>query len=127
MGIFQTIINKCKDAKQKSLNKKEFKQALLRAVDDGKITKKEIDELDKKKKDFGLSEEDVKEMKSEIFSAAFAIAKSDQQVTKNEEQELLNIQKYLGLADEEIQLNKKELARLRFLNEIQQGNIPTIS
>ena len=45
MGIFQTIVNKYKDAKQKSLNKKDFKQALLRAVNDGKITKEEIDEL----------------------------------------------------------------------------------
>lgn len=126
MGIFQIIINKYKDAKQKSLNKKEFKQALLQAVNDGKLTKKEIDELDKKKKDFGLLEEDVKEMKSEIFAAAFTAAKSDEQVTKDEERELLSIQKYLGLADNEIQSSKKELARLRLLNEIQQGNMPTI-
>ena len=28
MGIFQTIVNKYKDAKQKSLNKKDFKQAI---------------------------------------------------------------------------------------------------
>jgi len=126
MGIFQTIVNKYKDAKQKSLNKKEFKQALLQAVNDGKLTKEEIDELDKKKKDFGLSEEDIKEMKSEIFATAFAVAKSDEQVTKDEERELLSIQKYLGLADDEIKSNKKELARLRLLNEIQQGNMPTV-
>lgn len=126
MGIFQTIVNKYKDAKQKTLNKKEFKQALLQAVNDGKITKEEIEELDKKKKEFGLSEEDIKEMKSEIFATAFAVAKSDEKVTKDEEQELLSIQKYLGLADSEIQSSKKELARLRLLNEIQQGNMPTI-
>ena len=126
MGIFQTIVNKYKDAKQKSLNKKEFKQALLQAVNDGKLTKEEIDELDKKKKDFGLSEEDVKDMRSEIFATAFAVAKSDEQVTKDEEQELLSIQKYLGLADDEISSSKKELARLRLLNEIQQGNMPTV-
>lgn len=126
MKIFQTIVNKYKDTKQKSLNKKEFKQALLQAVNDGKLTKEEIDELDKKRKDFGLSEEDIKEMKSEIFTTAFAIAKSDEQITENEEQELLSIQKYLGLADNKIQSSKKELARLRLLNEIQQGNMPTI-
>lgn len=126
MGIFQTIVNKYKDAKQKSFNKKEFKQALLQAVNDGKLTNEEINELDKKKKDFGLTDEDVKEMKSEIFATAFAVAKSDKQVTKDEEQELLSIQKYLGLADDEIQSSKKELARLRLLNEIQQGNMPTV-
>ena len=36
------------------------------------------------------------------------------------------IQKYLGLADDEIQTSKKELARLRLLNEIQKGNLPTV-
>ena len=126
MGIFQTIVNKYKDAKQKSLNKVEFKQELLQAVNDGKFTNEEIRELDKKKKDFGLTDEDVKEMKSEIFATAFSVTKADAQVTKDEEQELLSIQKYLGLADDEIQHNKKELVRLRLLNEIQQGNMPTM-
>lgn len=66
MSIFQTIVNKYKDAKQKSLNKKDFKKALLQAVNDGKITKEEIDELDKKKSEFGLTDEDVKGMRAEI-------------------------------------------------------------
>lgn len=126
MGIFQTIVNKYKDSKQKSLNKKEFRLALLQAVNDGKLTKEEIDELDKKKNEFGLTDGDLKEMKAEIFAVAFSATKADAQVTKDEEQELLSIQKYLGLADDEIQHNKKELARLRLLNEIQQGNLPTM-
>lgn len=109
MGIFQTIVNKYKDAKQKSLNKKEFKQALVQAVNDGKLTIEEIDELDKKKNEFGLTDEDVKGMKAEIFAAAFAIAKNDKQVTEDEEKELKEIQKYLGLADDEIQTSKKNL------------------
>ncbi|MEI6587806.1 MAG: hypothetical protein WCO05_02560 [Candidatus Moraniibacteriota bacterium] len=126
MSIFQTIINKYKDAKQKSFNKKGFKQALLQAVNDGKITKEELGELDKKKSELDLTDEDVRGMRAEIFTTAFAVAKSDEQVTKDEEQELLSIQKYLGLADDEIQSSKKELARLRLLNEIQQGNMPMI-
>ncbi|MDD4902775.1 MAG: hypothetical protein PHE24_06635 [Patescibacteria group bacterium] len=126
MGIFQTIVNKYKDVKRKSFNKKEFKQALLEAVNDGKLTKEEIDGLNKKKKELDLTDEDIKKIRAEIFAVAFSVTKSDEQVTKDEEQELLTIQKYLGLADEEIQSNKKELARLRLLNEIQQGNIPTI-
>lgn len=126
MGIFQTIVDKYKDAKQKSLNKKEFRLALLQAASDGKLTKEEIDELDKKKSELGLTDEDTKGMRAEIFAAAFSATKADAQVTKDEEQELLSIQKYLGLADDEIQHNKKELARLRLLNEIQQGNMPTM-
>lgn len=77
MGIFNTIIDKYKAAKQKSLNKKEFRELLLRAVDDGKLTKSEIDELDKKKTEFGLTDEDVKGVRAEIFAAAFSVAKDD--------------------------------------------------
>jgi len=127
MGIFNTIIDKYKAAKQKSLNKKEFRDLLLRVVDDGKLTKSEIDELDKKKTEFSLTDEDVKSVRVEIFAAAFFVAKDDKQVTEEEEKELKEIQKYLGLADDEIKTSKKELTRLRLLNEIQKGNLPTVS
>lgn len=126
MGIFKTLIDKYKAAKQKSLNKEEFREILLRAVDDGKLTKEEIDDLDEKKTEFGLTDEDVKDLRVEIFAAAFSVAKADEQVTENEEEELEEIQKYLGLADDEIQKSKIELARLRLLNEIQKGNLPTV-
>jgi hypothetical protein len=126
MGIFQNLVDKYKDAKQKTLNKKEFKSALLQAAADGKLTKDETDELDKKKGELGLTDEDVRGMKAEVFAVAFSATKSDAQVTKEEEKELLDIQKYLGIADSEIEPTKKELARFRLLNEIQQGNMPTI-
>lgn len=98
---------------------------MFQAVNDGKLTKKEIDELDKKKTEFGLTDEDVKKVRAEIFAVAFSVVKDDKQVTEDEEKELKEIQKYLGLADDEIQITKKELARLRLLNEIQKGNLPT--
>lgn len=128
MNILQSLVNKYKDSKQKSINKKEFKRLLLQAVNDGRFTKDEVDELDKKKKELGFTEEDIKEIKAEIFTAAFVAAKSDEQVTKEEEQELLNIQKYLNLTMDEIQpATMKELARLRILNEIQKGNMPIMT
>lgn len=126
IGIFQTLVNKYKDAKQKIKNKADFKKALLEAVSDGKLTKEEIDNLDQLKQTLGLTDQEVKGMRVDIFAAAFAVAKSDAQVTKEEEQELVGIQKYLGLADSDIEPTKKELARLRLINEIQLGNIPTM-
>lgn len=98
---------------------------LLQAVNDGKLTKEEIDNLDAKKAEFGLTDEDVKGMRAEIFAAAFSVAKDDKQITEDEEKELKEIQKYLGLADDELQISEIELARLRLLNEIQKGNLPT--
>lgn len=126
MSIFQTVISKYKASKQKSLDKERFKKDLLQAVSDGKLTKEEIDKLNRKRKEFGLSENDIDEMRIQAFTTAFASAKADEKVTKKEEQELLKIQKYLGISDVEIQSDKKELNRLRLLYEIQQGNIPSI-
>ena len=126
MEILKTIIDRYKAAKQKSLNKKEFREILLQAVNDGKLTKEEIDNLDKKKTEFGLTDDDVKGVKTEIFATAFSVAKDDKQVTEDEEKELKEIKKYLGLADDEIQTSKKELALLRLLDEIQKGNLPTV-
>ena len=125
MSFLQSIIDKHKAKKQKAINKEKFKEELLKAVSDGKITKEEIEKLEKEKSEFGLVDDDIKNMKAEIFTAAFNAAKNDQQITKEEEQELLDIQKYLGIEEAEISNTKKELARLRILNEIQNGNMPT--
>ncbi|MFA5387428.1 MAG: hypothetical protein WC322_03455 [Candidatus Paceibacterota bacterium] len=127
MGIFQIIAKKYKDAKQKSLNKKDFKEVLLQTVEDGKLTKEEIEELNKRREEFGFSEEDIKSMKMEVFTKAFNVIKSDQKATKEEEIELRKIQTYLGLGDDQIQHTKRELAKLRLLTEIQEGNMPIIN
>ncbi|MBI2342833.1 MAG: hypothetical protein HYV02_00615 [Deltaproteobacteria bacterium] len=126
MGIFQTLVHKYKSAKQKSLNKTEFKQALMQAVSDGKLTPDEMAELEKKKVELGLTEIDIAGMKAGAFAAAFLATKSDRQVTQEEEKELKAIQGYLGLADQQIAPTKKELERLRLLNEIQNGNLPVV-
>lgn len=126
MGIFQTLADKYKNAKQKSLNKTEFKKALVQAVNDGKLTPEEVEELNRKKVELGLTEADIGGMKAGAFATAFLATKADQQVTREEEKELQAIQNYLGLDDQQVAHSKKELARLRLLNEIQNGNLPIV-
>jgi len=126
MGLFQVLVDKYKVAKKKSLNKKVFIQALMEAVGDGKLSNNEIDELEKRKIELELSEDDIRSVKTEAYLAAFNAAKKDSQVTSEEEKELSKIQEYLGLEDGEIDHSKKELSRLRLLNEIQQGNMPIV-
>jgi len=126
VNLFNSLIEKYKNSKQKSLNKKEFRNLLLEAVSDGKITEEETKGLERKKTELGLTSKEIKDLRIEIYTTAFSAAKSDTQITKDEEKELLKIQNYLGIEDAEIEHNKKELARLRLLNEIQLGNIPEI-
>lgn len=127
MNIFYNILDKYKNEKQRILNKKKFKEVLLQAVCDGKLTEEEIDNLDKNKKDLGLTEDDVADMRVEVFAVAYTVAKEDKQISKEEEKELKKIQNYLGLTDNQTQISKKEFARYRLLNEIQKGNLPAIS
>src|SRR5262245_37405022 len=95
-------------SKQHNGKVREFRQALLQAVEDGKLSNEEISELDKKKAEFGLTDDDVRQVRAEVYTTAFTVAKADKQVTAEEEKELEKIQKYLKLADDEITHDKKE-------------------
>lgn len=127
MSIFNTIVGKYKKSQQDRSNREEFKALILNAVADGKLTPEEIGELEQKKTEFGLTDQDLDKLKVDVFTTAFSAVKEDQQVTEDEEKELQQIQTYLGIPDDAILVTKKELARLRLLNEIQQGNLPTIT
>lgn len=126
MGFLQSIIDKYKAKKRRSVNKDEFLSLLLEAASDGKLDQNEIATLDQKTKDFGLSNEDIRHMRAQAYHAAFKIVKEDGRITAEEASELQAIQKYFNLDDEEIIASKRELARLRLINEVQSGNLPTI-
>jgi hypothetical protein len=127
MNIFNAIVAKYKKSQQDRSNREEFKNLILSAVADGKLTPKEIGELEQKKAEFGLTSQDLDRLKVDVFATAFSVAKGDQSVTEDEEKELQQIQSYLGIPDDAISATKKELARLRLINEIQQGNLPAIA
>ena len=125
MKFFNTLVAIYKESKRKSRAKKEYRQLLLYSVIDGKLSKGEIEQLDKKKNEFGLTEDDIRKIRVDAYLAAFEVAKADKKVSKEEAEELASIQKYLGIGEMEIESTKKELARLRLLGEIQEGNLPT--
>jgi hypothetical protein len=127
MGLFQSIIAKYKDSRQRAANKDELKQALLEAVSDGVLTKEEIAELATLQTGLDLSESDIKSIRAEVYLAAFQAVRDDNVVTADEEQELRSIQRYLGLSDVDISHTTKELSKLRLMTEIQRGNMPQIS
>lgn len=126
MNILDKISAKYEEIKQKNDDIVEFKEYLLKAVDDVVLTEEEIIELEKKRDELNLTNDDVQKIKTKIYLAAYKTAKSDSFITKDEEQELEKIQNYLRINDSEIKKTKKELYRLRLLSQIQEGNIPVI-
>lgn len=126
MSIFNKLIEKYKQSKQKSEDVKKFKKMLFESVADGSLTQEEIFELERNKEKFGISDEEIKKFKIDTYLSAFHATKADGIITSEEEDELKKIQEYLKIPDESIITSKEELSKLRLLNEIQNGNIPEV-
>lgn len=126
MNILNKISAKYEEIKQKNDDINDFKEYLLKAVDDVVLTDEELIELEKKRDELGITDDDIQKIKTKIYLSAYENAKSDSFITKDEEQELIKIQNYLKINDSEIDKTKKELYRLRLLSQIQEGNIPII-
>lgn len=105
---------------------REFRQAVLEAVRDGKLTKEEIDGLETMREELDLPLEVLDAIRVQAYVIAFQHVREDVEVTDDEWDELEHIQDYLGLKDREIAKNKKELLRLRVLTEIKKGNLPVV-
>ncbi|MGV8130932.1 MAG: hypothetical protein ACP5N7_02405 [Candidatus Pacearchaeota archaeon] len=124
MGIFNTLVGKYKDAQKKSADRKEFKILLHNAVSDGKLTEEELKEIESKRSEFGITEQEFNNLKQEMYLVAFNTAKDDKRITPSEEQELEKIQKYFGVTD--TSATQKELARYKLLYNIDQGIMPSV-
>lgn len=105
---------------------REFRQAVLVAVQDGKLTKEELDTLEKKREELGLPLAVLDAIRVQAYVMAFKTATTDADVTDTEWDELEHIQDYLGLKDADIAKTKKELYRLRVLSEMKKGNMPIV-
>ncbi|GIV46330.1 MAG: hypothetical protein KatS3mg036_1148 [Ignavibacterium sp.] len=127
MSLFKKIINGYKDQKQKKINKEEFYNTILKAVDDGILTEKEIVQLEDMINEFGLKEEEIHNIKILAYYNAYKAIKNDGIITHEEESELKKIQKYLKIEDEAILATKRELFKYRLLNEIAKGNLPKLT
>lgn len=125
--LFIGIFEKISSMRQHAKDKKVFLASLTRAAEDGKLTDDEIKEIQIRYTELELTQEDLKGVRAKAYNAALRAAKADGSVTAEEEAELAKLQQLLMIPDSEIAKPKKELARLRLLTEIQNGNPPTIA
>jgi hypothetical protein len=127
MGFFSGISEKILTMRQHAKNKKEFLARLITAAEDGKLTDDEIKWIEVRYKELELTQDDLRGVRAQAYNAALSAVKSDGVVTSEEEAELAKLQQLLMIPESEIAKSKKELARLRLLTEIQNGNPPTIA
>lgn len=126
-GLISGFFTKLSDARQRSKNKKEFKQELISAVGDGVLTDFEVAELLRRKSELELTEEDIRELGLEIFEVAVRAVKTKGHLSPQSHEELCKIQAHLGLHDSQLGHLGVEIVRSRQLHELQRGNIAPIN
>lgn len=127
MSFFSGISEKLSAMRQRAKDKKEFLAGIISAAEDGKLTDDEIKEIQARYKDLELTQDDLRGVRAQAYNAALRAVKTDGVVTVEEEAELAKLQQFLMIPEAEIAKSKKELARLRLLSEIQNGNPPNVA
>ena len=125
MGIKDSI----KDWLGGDKKKAAYRDKLKEAVSDGRLDTQEMKSLDELRKELEVSEvaEDKTIIRRQIYNEAVDSVRRDGEYTQSDAAELAKIQKFLALRDDQVEKTKWDLARLRVLTEIRQGNLPTVS
>jgi hypothetical protein len=127
MGFFSAIYERMAAARQRSKDKKEFFDGLIKAAEDGKLTDTEMNAIQVRYKQLGLTRDDLKGIRAQAYSAALRAVKTNGVVTAEGEAELLKVEQFLIIPNAEIATPKRELARLRILGEIKNGTPRAVS
>ena len=109
--------------------KAAYRDKLKEAVSDGMLDTQEMKDLEELRKELDVSQaaEDRTIIRREIYNEAVGAVRRDGEYTNTDAAELNKIQKFLALRDDQVEQTKWDLARLRTLTEIRQGNLPTVS
>jgi hypothetical protein len=109
--------------------KAAYRDKVKEAVSDGKLSERDTAELEAMRKELdvaGLDDEKTR-MRRDLYNEAVGAVKKGGKLTQAEAAELARIQKFLALRDDQVEKTKWDLARLRTLTEIRQGNLPSVS
>lgn len=125
MGIKDSI----KDWLSKDKKKAAYRDKLKEAVSDGRLDTEDLKSLEELQKELDVSDvaSDRTIVRREIYNEAVDSVRRDGEYTNTDAAELAKIQKFLALRDDQVEKTKWDLARLRVLTEIRQGNLPTVS
>jgi hypothetical protein len=109
--------------------KAAYRDKVKEAVSDGVLDTQEMKSLEELRKELDVTSvvEDKTVIRREIYNEAVGAVKREGEYTTDDAAELAKIQKFLALRDDQVEQTKWDLARLRVLTEIRQGNLPMVS
>ena len=109
--------------------KAEYREKVKEAVSDGKLDAEEMKNLEELRKQLDVTDarDDKTVIRRALYNEAVSAVKKEGELTATDAHELQKIQKFLALRDDQVQNTKWDLARLKTLTDIRQGNLPTVS
>ncbi|MSQ17246.1 MAG: hypothetical protein EXR54_06720 [Dehalococcoidia bacterium] len=128
-GRFKKIHEQCyqRVVEERTQAVAEYRRALNAAVADGRISVDEDTELAGSRHELQLSQAETTSMRLLVYRDLFSQATADRALDEKEERLLRQVQLELQLNDTAIQPQLSELARLRFFQQINQGDLPAVA
>ena len=125
MGIKDTI----KGFFEGDKKKEAFRDKVKEAVSDGKLSAQDLKEIEETRQELGVTDarDDRTVIRRAIYNEAVQAVKKDGDITATDAHELDKIQKFLALRNDQVEKTRWDLARLRTLSEIRNGNLPTVA
>jgi len=108
--------------------KEAFREKVKEAVSDGKLDSTDLKEIEAARQELGVSDarDDRTVIRREIYNEAVAAVKRDGDISATDQHELDKIQKFLALRNDQVEKTRWDLARLRTLTDIRNGNLPVV-
>ena len=108
--------------------KDAFRDKVKEAVSDGKLDAQDLKDIEETRQELGVSEarDDRTVIRRAIYNEAVNAVKKEGEVSKTDAHELDKIQKFLALRNDQVEKTRWDLARLRTLTEIRNGNLPVV-
>jgi hypothetical protein len=108
--------------------KAEFREKAKEVLSEGRLKPGKADKLMELSKVHEIESpgDDKTMLRREIYNKAVGSVKAAGKLTEVEAGELAKIQKFLELRDDQVEKTQWDLARLRTLTAIRQGNLPTV-
>jgi len=109
--------------------KQAYRDKVKEAVSDGKLSSTDMQELAQLREQLDVTDaaDDKTSLRRDLYNEAVDAARSKGQLTQTGLQDLQKIQKFLALRDDQVENTKFDLARLRTVTEIRQGQLPSVA
>jgi hypothetical protein len=108
--------------------KEAFREKVKEAVADGRLDAEDLKNIEEARQELGVTDarDDKTVIRRAIYNEAVSAVKKDGEVTQTDAHELEKIQKFLALRNDQVEKTRWDLARLRTLTEIRNGNLPVV-